>query len=109
MEETTFNVSPTMNLVVGINGEPIAIHLIKSGWSNPQTYHVIVEFGDMEQTDYSGVLTMEQIEDKFGFPKGSIKDYEDGLANYVRNLPNDQELGRSFRKSVSNLKYHFTR
>ncbi len=46
--------------------EPIAIRIIKSGWENQ--YHVLVEFGDFEQTDYYH-LTAEQILEKFGIPE----------------------------------------
>ena len=34
--------------------EPFAVRIIKSGWSGPQLYHVITEYGDIEVAEYKG-------------------------------------------------------
>ena len=47
------------------NEEPIQIFIIKSGWSKPQLYHVIIEYGDYETTDHR-LLTLEQINEIYG-------------------------------------------
>lgn len=54
--------------------EAIAVYYFESGWSYPNpTYQVIVEFGDMEQSDYF-FLTARQFLDKFGVDPREEKD-----------------------------------
>lgn len=74
------------------SGEPIGIHIIKSGWRNPTMYHVLIEFGDMEQTDYH-FLSNEQIEEKFAIQLGEDLDFSE----IVKSNPNDMELGKIIR------------
>lgn len=46
--------------------EPIAIYYFESGWNyGYPTYHVIIEYGDFEQTD-NLFLSQEQFIAKFG-------------------------------------------
>ncbi len=44
--------------------EPICIKIVKSGWSIPQLYHVIVEWGDYMQTD-NHIMDAAQIMEKY--------------------------------------------
>jgi len=46
--------------------EPIAVYYFPTGWEyGYPTYHVIVEYGDIDQTDYL-FLSQEQFIAKFG-------------------------------------------
>ena len=55
----------TAQILMPTNAEPIQIFIIKSGWSKPQLYHVIIEYGDYETTDHR-LLTLEQINEIYG-------------------------------------------
>lgn len=61
--ETKHQVSRTF---CPINGDPIAIKAIRSGWNyGHPTYHVITEWGDMENSDYQ-FLSHKELEEKLG-------------------------------------------
>lgn len=72
--------------------EPMQIHVVKSGWSRPQMYHVLVEFGDMEQTDYH-FMDSDQIKERFGV-EVDLKT----LDEMIKDHPNDMELGNTLRR-----------
>lgn len=78
-----------------INGtnedEPIQFHIIKSGWGNPQMFHVLFEFGDYEQTDYH-FMSKEQIKERF-----DIEFNEIDFVETVKEFSNDMELGKKIR------------
>jgi len=76
-----------------INGEPIGIHIIKSGWRNPDLYHVIIEHGDTEQQDYL-ILSKEHLLEQLGISLGDEKDF----GEMVHTIPNDMELGKAIRE-----------
>ena len=45
------------------NEEPITVYYFETGWNyGYPTYHVIIEYGDMEQTDYLFLSQQEFIE-----------------------------------------------
>lgn len=49
------------------NEEPISIRFVKGGWEyGYPTYHVIIEYGDFEQTDYR-FMSADEIKESFGF------------------------------------------
>ena len=83
--------------------EPLCIHILKSGWSQPQLYHVLVEFGDMMETTYH-TLEASQITNMFGI------DIEKTFINraivirkdLIVKIPNDTELGTTVRKMFNN-------
>ena len=51
---------------LGAGEEPLAVYYFPSGWNyGYPTFHVIIEFGDMEETDYL-FLSQEQFQEKFG-------------------------------------------
>jgi len=88
------------NLLVPENDEPIAVYYIKSGWDHGYPmYHVIIEYGDFEQTDYL-YMSEEDLCKRFDVTpellneKVSISVSQKDLRDY----PNDQDLGRSIRK-----------
>jgi hypothetical protein len=76
---------------VTIKDEPIQIHIIKSGWSKPQMFHVLVEFGDIEQTDYH-FMTKEQIKERWDLEFNEVD-----FVNIIKESPNDMELGKKIR------------
>ena len=83
-----------------ITGEPVGIHIIKSGWRQPDLYHVILEHGDTETVE-SHLLDKNQIEEKFGI----IIDNEEDLGKLIHDNPNDMELGKAIRLHyLKNLK-----
>lgn len=74
------------------NGEPIGIHIIRSGWNNPIMYHVLLEFGDYDTTDHH-LLTKEQIKEKWNI---ELED-EVNFSELIMSTPNDMELGKLVR------------
>lgn len=49
------------------NEEPISVRFLKSGWNyGYPAYHVIIEYGDYEQTDYR-FMSADEIKESFGF------------------------------------------
>lgn len=83
-----------------VTGEPVGIHIIKSNWRNPVLYHVLLEFGDMDQTDHA-LLSAEQIESEWGI----VLDDEKDLGQMIKEIPNDSELGKEMRLHyLKNLK-----
>ena len=49
------------------NEEPISIRFVKGGWEyGYPSYHVIIEYGDFEQTDYR-FMSADEIKESFGF------------------------------------------
>jgi len=76
---------------VTIKDEPIQMHIVKSGWGKPQMYHVLVEFGDMEQTDYH-FMSKEQIKERW-----ELEFDEVDFVEMIKEYPNDMELGKKIR------------
>lgn len=56
--------NPSVSLTFYEKDEPLCIHVLKSGWSNPQLYHVLVEFGDRMETTVH-LLEASQIKEMF--------------------------------------------
>jgi hypothetical protein len=55
-----------LNMLAPENEEPIAVYYFETGWNyGYSTYHVIIEYGDFEQTDYL-FLSHQQFVKKFG-------------------------------------------
>jgi hypothetical protein len=100
MENITKYVTPHISLQLHFGDEPFVVRFISSGWSSPRTYHVIREFGDMEQSDYVGLLDAKQISERYGF---DIDLEESALHKMVRNHPNDQSLGKVLREKINSL------
>jgi hypothetical protein len=49
------------------NEEPISVRFVKGGWEyGYPAYHVIIEYGDFEQTDYR-FMSADEIKESFGF------------------------------------------
>ena len=56
--------------------EPIAVFLIKSGWNHGYpTYHVITEYGDMEQSDYE-FMSLDRVCNRFGITPDVIEGHK---------------------------------
>ncbi len=56
--------TPSVSLTFYEKDEPLAVHILRSGWSNPQLYHVLVEFGDRMETTVH-LLEASQIKELF--------------------------------------------
>lgn len=55
-----------LNMLSADNEEPIAVYYFESGWNyGYPTYHVIIEYGDFEQTD-NLFLSQNEFIAKFG-------------------------------------------
>ena len=91
---------PEISLSVYHGDEPYAIRFVKSGWCKPDLYHVIREYGDMDNSEYEGVLSVEQIQEQFGI---DVTIQNSSLLNIIRSEPNDQSLGRKLRETVNSL------
>ena len=77
------------------NDEPIAVRILRAGWTKPQTYHVLIEFGDIGDTEYKGLFNVEQIKEKFGVEV----DKEDfNLNEKSKLIPNDHDFGKEMRR-----------
>jgi len=56
-----------------VQDEPISVTLVKSGWNHGYpTYHVITEYGDMEQTDYE-FMSLDRVCNRFGITPDEIE------------------------------------
>lgn len=87
-----FKIFPEFYVNVIVEEDPIQLHIIWSGWSKPQMYHVIVEYGDYEQSEYF-FLDAEQIKDRFQIDIPNMKSF----SNILKECPNDMELGKAIR------------
>lgn len=80
--------------------EPIAVHLVKSGWNfGYPTYHVIVEYGDFEQSD-NYFMSAETIKKTFGIDV-TVEESAKSLlipTDLIKSNHNDADLGREVRK-----------
>lgn len=55
------------------NDEPISVKLVPGGWNHGYpTYHVITEYGDMEQSEYA-FRSLEEICERYNVTEESIK------------------------------------
>ena len=55
-----------LKLLTPGNDEPIAVYYFETGWNyGYPTYHVIIEYGDYDETDYL-FLSLDQFIKKFG-------------------------------------------
>jgi hypothetical protein len=90
--------TPHIFLTISYDDEPYAVRIIPSGWSQPRQYHIIHEYGDMEQSEYAGLMTLEQIKEKFNI---DIDLEESSLKFISRKQPNDQLLGRELREIIN--------
>jgi hypothetical protein len=94
----SFSKHPEITISLYHDEDPYAIRIIKSGWSKPDLYHVIEEFGDMDLSEYKGTFTSNQIKDKWGI---DVEIEENSLRSIIRKLPNDADLGVQIRKTVN--------
>ena len=93
-----FSKNPEISISLYHDQDPYAIRIIKSGWSKPDLYHVIEEFGDMNLAEYIGTFTSNQIKEEWGV---NVEIEENSLKKIARNLPNDSNLGIEIRKIVN--------
>ena len=77
------------------DNEPIAVRILRAGWTKPQTYHVLIEFGDTEDTEYKGLFNAEQIKEKYGL---DLEKEDFNLNEKAKTIANDQELGKEIRR-----------
>jgi len=77
------------------DNEPIAVRILRAGWTKPQTYHVLIEFGDIGDTEYKGLFDSEQIKEKFGL---DLEKEDFNLNEKAKTIPNDQELGKEIHR-----------
>jgi hypothetical protein len=92
-----FNSFAEISMSAYAKEEPIAYRIVRSGWSKPPMFHVLVEFGDYSDTTYKGLMSAEQIKEELGF----IVIEDTNVKSYSVKHPNDMEFGRTLR-SVSN-------
>ena len=77
------------------DNEPIAVRILCAGWTKPQTYHVLMEFGDTGDTEYKGLFDSEQIKEKFGL---DLEKEDFNINEKSKTIPNDQELGKEIHR-----------
>lgn len=86
--------------------EPISIYYFEGGWNHGYpTFHVIIEYGDMEQTDYK-FLSLDEMVKLFGVSPEEIMTNSSVVITKEDffNAPNDQDLGKAARKAFVNEK-----
>lgn len=83
--------------------EPICVYYFQSGWGGAcPTFHVIIEYGDIEQIDYK-FLALDEICELLGVSEETIMSKNSIIIsqNDIKENPNDGDLGRFVRsKSV---------
>jgi len=87
-------------LSIWVTSEPIGIKIIPSGWTDPRMYHVLVEWGDTNETDYH-FLDADQIKEQMG-----IDISENDFVSYIvtndelLENSNDYDLGSKIRSTL---------
>jgi hypothetical protein len=84
------------------NEEPIQVFLIESGWNyGYPTYHVIIEYGDFEQTDYK-FMSADEVSKFLGVSVDEIHQTRSFVLTpeYANRYPNDGELGKRVRQET---------
>ena len=99
MEKIEFNSFAEISISAYAKEEPIAYRIVRSGWSKPPMFHVLVEFGDYGDTTYKGLMSAEQIKEELGF----IVIEDTNIKSYVVNHPNDMEFGKTIRTVANKL------
>jgi hypothetical protein len=85
------------------NEEPISIRFVKSGWNyGYPTYHVIIEYGDFEQTDYR-FMSADEILESFGFDITAEDKPHSVLVtrDEIKENPNYYALGELVQKKAN--------
>jgi len=97
-KKATVTLAPYIN--IWIDDEPVCVKIIPSGWSEPRMYHLLIEHGDYEKTDYHFVNS-DQLKSDFGIDLD-----EKAFHSYiitpeeVNETPNDFELGDKIRRKL---------
>jgi hypothetical protein len=94
-EDAIMEVRPIFAFAGGVADEPIGITIVPSGWSKPQKYHVIVEFGDSDDWD-THFMDADQIMQKFGIEVPQLN-----LKRLAHDLPNNMDLGKAVRSAIT--------
>jgi len=94
-EDAIMEVKPIFAFSGGVKDEPIGITIVPSGWSKPQMYHVIVEFGDSSDWD-THFMDADQIMKKFGVEVPQLN-----LRKMAHDLPNNMDLGKAVRTAIT--------
>ena len=101
-DENAPNASKALSsyLSIWVNREPIGIKIIPSGWTDPRMYHVLVEWGDRDETDYH-FLDADQIKEQMDIDI-SEKDFVSYIVTTeeLLNIPNDYDLGSTIRNTM---------
>jgi hypothetical protein len=97
--KTEFTSFAEISISAYAKDEPIAYRIVRSGWSKPAKFHVLIEFGDYDDTTYKGLMTSEQIKDELGF----IVIEDTNIKSYTVKHPNDMEFGKAIRTVANNL------
>ena len=81
--------------------DPIGIKIIPSGWTDPRMYHVLVEWGDRDETDYH-FLDADQIKEQMDIDI-SEKDFVSYIVSHdeLISTPNDYDLGSKIRNTLN--------
>jgi hypothetical protein len=99
IQKSKFNSFAEISMAAYCEDEPIAIRITQAGWVSPQQYHVLIEFGDMEQTTYKGTMTADQIKEEYGLIIS-----EHTLSKYPTDYPNNMDLGKELRSILDKYK-----
>lgn len=92
-----------------LTDEPICVYYFESGWQfGYPTFHVIVEYGDMEDSSYD-FMTLPEICKRFCVtPEEVMKPNEIQSflvePHHIIDYSNDQELGAYIRKQFNHKK-----
>ena len=97
-EVAIMKVKPIFAFAGGVEGEPIGITIVPSGWVNPQMYHVIVEFGDSDDWN-THFMTADQILQRFGIEVPDVN-----LRKLSIDEPNDMSFGKAIRNLINSFR-----
>lgn len=79
--------------------EPICVYYFPGGWQyGYPTFHVLIEYGDMEDTDYH-FLALSEMCERFGLTEEEVMGENSYLVtqDIIKDFPNDQKLGNHIR------------
>lgn len=88
-EPANFTTKTGLVKIGWIEGEPISIAILRSGWEDQ--FHVIVEFGDSTEFTHE-LLRGHAIREKYNIDPDYVS-----FRDFANSIPNDMEFGKAAR------------
>lgn len=91
------------NTLTPITEDPICVYYFPSGWKcGHPTFHVIIEYGDLEYSDYK-FLSLNEMCKYFGVSEEDIMSKQSIIISHsvIKETPNDTDLGSFVRSKFT--------